>query len=384
MTDVTYDILHSSMRFYNAEIVSVGSGTFSGVEAVVTPGSSVRVKANWQRGPITDLSYCSGCIVQSYVAWFSDASDKGATPPSLGLLSQTHYQLDPNPGPSGTFDWTTNAPNAPGIYYIGHGLTLHYNFQPLAFGNWGRSTAFLGTPAVSFKITIPDPTPPVIAPNVSGTVGNNGWYTSNVDVSWTVTDPETAITSSTGCGPTALSTDDASETYTCTAASLTLSASASVTVQRDATPPSVSYSGNAGSYDAAASVNITCSASDAMSGVASDTCAAVAGPAYTFGLGSNTFSASATDNAGNSGSGSTSFTVTASFAGACSLAQSFADKAGIGNSLCAKLRSAENAKNADKRQNILGVFINEVAAHSGKNLTAAEAAILTALANALM
>ena len=43
--------------------------------------------------------------------------------------------------------------------------------------------------------------PPVIAPQVTGTVGNNGWYVSNVTVNWSVTDPS-GIASSSGCAAT--------------------------------------------------------------------------------------------------------------------------------------------------------------------------------------
>lgn len=48
--------------------------------------------------------------------------------------------------------------------------------------------------------SLPDNTPPVITPTVSGTSGNNGWYTSDVGVSWAVTDGESVISSSSGCG----------------------------------------------------------------------------------------------------------------------------------------------------------------------------------------
>ncbi len=37
---------------------------------------------------------------------------------------------------------------------------------------------------------ISDTTPPEITPAVSGTLGTNDWYTSDVTVSWTGSDPE--------------------------------------------------------------------------------------------------------------------------------------------------------------------------------------------------
>ncbi len=77
----------------------------------------------------------------------------------------------------------------------------------------------------------------------------------------------------------------------------------------DKTPPAVSYTGNAGTYTADQNVAITCAAADSLSGVANTTCSNITGPAYSFGVGTHTFSASATDNAGNTGNGSTTFTV---------------------------------------------------------------------------
>src|SRR5690606_16620944 len=62
-----------------------------------------------------------------------------------------------------------------------------------------------------------DATAPVITPNVSGTQGNNGWYTSDVTVTWAVEDEESDITSSTGCAPTTVSTDTDAITLTCEA-----------------------------------------------------------------------------------------------------------------------------------------------------------------------
>ena len=59
-------------------------------------------------------------------------------------------------------------------------------------------------------------------------------------------------------------------------------------------------------------INIACTAADpgaGASGVDTTTCANISGPAAGFGLGLHTYSASATDKAGNTGTGSTSFTV---------------------------------------------------------------------------
>lgn len=83
------------------------------------------------------------------------------------------------------------------------------------------------------------------------------------------------------------------------------------TASADVTPPVVTYSGNAGTYTVDQTVAITCAAADPTpgSGLASTTCANASGPAYGFNIGANTLSATATDVAGNVGSGTTTFYV---------------------------------------------------------------------------
>jgi hypothetical protein len=86
-----------------------------------------------------------------------------------------------------------------------------------------------------------DTTPPVITPNVSGTLGNNDWYTSDVSVSWTVTDDESAVSSQTGCEEQNVTSDTAGVTFTCSATSSGGTSSQSVTIKRDATAPTISF-----------------------------------------------------------------------------------------------------------------------------------------------
>jgi len=235
---------------------------------------------------------------------------------------------------------------------------------------------------VRFAPAPTDDTPPTITAAVSGTMGDNGWYTSDVDVDWTVTDGESAISSTTGCDDFSITADQAAVTYTCTATSDGGTASESVTIQRDATDPDIAYSGNASSYTVDQSVAISCAASDAMSGLASNDCADVNGDAYTFGLGSHTYSATATDNAGNSASASTTFAVSVTTESLCNLVRRWVDQEGVENSLCQKLANA-GTKTGTARANILNAFANEVRAQSGKHVPADKAAILLALAAAL-
>ena len=117
----------------------------------------------------------------------------------------------------------------------------------------------------------------------------------------------------------------------------------SVTLLRDATAPVVTYSGNLGSYNMTDTIAITCAATDATSGVASDTCADITGSAQSFGPGVQTFSATATDNAGNVGSGTTSFTVGATHDQLCALTQTAVRQASVARTACAMLAMAEQA-----------------------------------------
>src|SRR5919108_1108184 len=122
------------------------------------------------------------------------------------------------------------------------------------------------------RVTSPDSTPPSITPNVTGTLGNNGWYTSNVSLTWTVNDPESTVTSTSGCGPTSITADQAATTYTCSATSTGGAASNSVTIKRDATAPAVTVAldraaDHNGWYNHAVGYGVSAS-NDATSGIA--------------------------------------------------------------------------------------------------------------------
>jgi hypothetical protein len=118
---------------------------------------------------------------------------------------------------------------------------------------------------------VPDSTPPVISANVTGASGSNGWYTSNVSVTWNVTDPESTIVSTSGCDPVTLTADTAGTTLTCSATNaVALSSAASVTLKIDKTPPVVSGSRTpapnaAGWNNSDVTVNFACT--DGTSGV---------------------------------------------------------------------------------------------------------------------
>lgn len=225
----------------------------------------------------------------------------------------------------------------------------------------------------------PDTTPPTIMASRSPDPNSDGWNNSDVTVSFTCEDPESGITecsdpvtlSSGGAGLVAQGTATNGEGLT-----------AEVTVgdiNIDLTPPEVTYGGSAGTYTVDEQVGITCSATDAMSGVASDSCAPVSGSAYDFGVGEHAFSATATDLAGNEGLGSVVFTVEVTEESLGTVVEEFVDEPGIGDSITAKLDQAAAASNPAAEAGALNAFRRQVEAQRGKTLTDAEADLLIEL-----
>ncbi len=220
-----------------------------------------------------------------------------------------------------------------------------------------------------------DNSAPTVTPTVTGTMGSNGWYTSDVSVSWSViaNGPSEA---SSACVVSTQSTDTNGVTYDCSATSgAGIPSSTSVSFKRDATNPTIGYTGNAVTYTLDQTVAITCSYGDGMSGVATQTCANINGSAYNFGLGAHTYSASVTDDAGNTSTATTTFTVKATAVSLCTMTKLFVTgpgEAGIENSLCTKLEKGNYAP-----------YINEVQAQSGKKISASNAALLILWAQSL-
>jgi hypothetical protein len=141
-----------------------------------------------------------------------------------------------------------------------------------------------------------DAPPPIITPLVSGTLGNHGWYTSDVQISWSVVDDESALSSIRGCETQILPYDIGGIFFSCRATSAGGISVRSVEIKRDATAPTLApvVSPNPVLLNRAATA--TPNASDNLSGVASASCGAV----DTSTPGNHTVACTAIDNAGNS------------------------------------------------------------------------------------
>ena len=122
-----------------------------------------------------------------------------------------------------------------------YGLRSHsYSFYSIARDRVGNIESGKTIAEATTRVIV-DTTPPVIIPQITGTLGNNGWYRSNVTVSWSITDPESGIASSSGCITTNLTVETAGVTLTCSATNgAGLSTSVPVTIKIDKTPPVIS------------------------------------------------------------------------------------------------------------------------------------------------
>ena len=162
------------------------------------------------------------------VSW--TASDLGG-----GVNDTTVYASDNG----GSFTpWQQNATKTSALFT---GVSGHsYGFYSIARDQVGNVESGKTTSEASTRVLV-DTTPPLIAPQITGTLGNNGWYRSAVTVNWGVSDPESGIASLTGCISTPLTADTAGVTLTCSATNgAGLSTSVPVTIKIDKTPPVIS------------------------------------------------------------------------------------------------------------------------------------------------
>ncbi len=157
-------------------------------------------------------------------------------------------------------------------------------------------------------------TPPTVTPTITGTLGNDGYYTSNVTLGWALVGNGSAITDSKGCDTITFSTDVLT-TIACTATNGGGTTQQTVTIKRDATKPVLHPTVNPNPILQYLSATVTPNASDALSGLTSRDCAT----ATTDRVGSFSVICTAKDFAGNSNTVAASYTVISASQGIANL-----------------------------------------------------------------
>jgi hypothetical protein len=268
----------------------------------------------------------AGLTASNSVVFKIDTTAPVITPTLTGTAVNGYYK-------TASLTWAVADPES--------GIATSSGCSPVASVVAGQSYTCTATngAGTSASITISpmiDTTPPVIVPTLTGVSGNNGWYRS-LNVSWSVTDPETGISSSNGCSPAAVPEPGA--TLTCSATNgVGLTASNSVTAKVDATAPTITVvAPGTSALLLNAVVNASYSCADATSGVATCTGSVANGsPLDTSTPGPKSFTVTATDVAGNSVTKTVNYSVGYTFTGFASplsAAGTFSGSSGLGKAL---------------------------------------------------
>jgi hypothetical protein len=153
----------------------------------------------------------------------------------------------------------------------------------------------------------------------------------------------------------------------------------------DTTPPTITYGAHPATYTVDETVSITCAASDAM-GIAWTTCVDMRSAAWQLGPGTHVLSATATDNAGNVATESTSFEVRVTYPAMDVLTAQLVSKPGVAAQLIGYLDAAAKAEakgNLKAEASNLESYRSLLAAQTGKAVGRAEADALAALSRLL-
>ncbi len=172
-----------------------------------------------------------------------------------------------------------------------------------------------GTDSVTVKL---DKTAPTISGAiVSGTKGANGWYTGPVMVRFTCSDALSDI--ATCPADVVLNVGGADQSATGKAVDKAGNEASSTVggISIDSTKPGIAIKGiaNGGVYTLGAVPAASCEATDALSGVDANGCRVSVTGGTANGVGTFTYTATATDNAGNTATETGSYTVAYSWAG---------------------------------------------------------------------
>jgi hypothetical protein len=251
----------------------------------------------WQGRPITDTAVVTSAAgmptgTVSFSVCGPLALSTGCVPGGSSIGSPVNLNA------SGSATSALFTPSSGGLYCFRADYSGSTNFTTSSDGS--------STQCVDVSV---DSTKPTITATATPAANANGWNNSGVTVSFTCTDAGSGVNvaGSSLANQVLMASGKATGACVDNAGN---SASVSYSAQLDTVAPKVTFAGNKGSYGILTPVAITCTATDALSGLASSTCAGATGLGWTFGAGAHPLSAQALDKAGNTGSASTTFTVT--------------------------------------------------------------------------
>jgi len=182
-------------------------------------------------------------------------------------------------------------------------------YEPTAINDGGQIVAYAYTANNIIETYILTPVAPAVTPLITGTLGANGWYVTATTLSWHVTGSPKPTTS--GCGKVTVP-NTIGTTYTCSATNQYGTASNPVTMKKDTAAPSVRITkpANGAIYKLNQKVLAAYKCADGISGVATCTGSVADGAAIlTSVAGSQTFSVTASDDAGNTTTKSVTYSV---------------------------------------------------------------------------
>jgi Bacterial TSP3 repeat/Thrombospondin type 3 repeat len=304
------------------EILSQGAGRFGGSSAALTVAAGEQLVGREGNGTIRFLGSFStfswtvpdGEVWHGFTLGVRGLADPTADTDGDGIPDASdNCPAIPNPGQAdsdgdGIGDACDSA-NDGNLDTDGDGLT---NAQEVALGTSPTNPDTDGDGVNDGQDAFPldptrssaDITPPDVSYALTGTLGNNGWYIGPVTITWTVTDNESAATS-TGCETVTTAADGTGYQFTCSATSLggtTSVTSGAFMIDQTAPTVSGSLSGTLGLNGWYVSpVTATWTSADGGSGLVAncaDETQGVDGVGYTM-------SCTVEDDAGNSASATT-------------------------------------------------------------------------------
>lgn len=254
--------------------------------------------------------------------------------------------------------------------------------------------------------------PPKTAINPVTSANGAGWYRTNVslnltasqnsdgwdvrNVTYTVNGVQTSVPQAPGTDSASVPVTVQQEGQTQVAVTATdsagnTSAPVTLTVTMDKTAPVVTFAGNAATYTADQTVAITCTSTDALSGIASTSCSNINKPAYSYPLGVNTVSATATDNAGNTTTANVTFTVKSTPTAFINVLTQFVSQSNPlaatiikkYSALITQLVNATATNNPKLKTAVVNLIVTAINADTGTVFTQSQATTLIGLVKAL-